>query len=59
MQNSFSMKASRLSTRKKDSKMNRRGALTAEEQGSSRGTTTAAETEAASAAETDGKQEES
>lgn len=39
MQNLFSMKANRLSTKKKDSKMNHRDVLTAEEQESSKGTT--------------------
>jgi len=39
MQNSFSMKANRLSTKKRDLRMSHRDVLTAGEQGSSKGTT--------------------
>jgi len=55
MRNSFSVKANRLSTRKKDSKTNRKDALTAEKQRSNRGTITTEAAEEASAI--DGKQE--
>jgi hypothetical protein len=61
MLNLLLLKANKLSTRKKDSKMNHRGVLTAEEQGSSRETTitvaaaVAAEEAASAAAETDGR----
>jgi hypothetical protein len=39
MQNSFSMKANRLSTKRRDSKMNRKGVPIAGEQESSKGIT--------------------
>jgi hypothetical protein len=44
--NSLLQKANRLSTKKRDSKMNHKDALTAEEQRSSRETTTEAKAEA-------------
>jgi hypothetical protein len=57
MQNSFSMKANRLSTRKRDSRMSHRDVLTAGEQESSKGTTITEAAEEASV--TGGNQEES
>jgi hypothetical protein len=57
MQNSFSMKANRLSTKKRDLRMNLRDVLIAEEQENSRGMTTEAAVaeEASAAAATGGK----
>jgi hypothetical protein len=57
--NSFSMKASRLFTKKKDSKTNHKDVLIAEEQRSSRTITEAAETEVSAVAERNGKKKES
>lgn len=54
--NSFSMKASRLFTKKKDSKMNHKDVLIAEEQRSNRTITEVAETEVSAVAERNGKE---